>query len=268
MYAKAAWDGWKDFTITKHVDESGTIASFDLTPTDKSMLPLKPYKAGQFITVRVWVPELQCYQNRHYSLSDKNQEGHYRITVKREDGNAAKATPNGIVSTILHELPVGSTVQAAFPIGSFVLPDPAPKNIVLFSAGVGITPNLAILNAVSQEDPAHGPNVSWIQCTRNPAEHVFKKHVAEIADRSDGKVRTVAYYDGVDSVDASAGENIFAQRLNVKEMDRSLLPLDDADAAYFICGPDAFMKDVRRDLEELGVRPKQITIEAFRAGEL
>jgi nitric oxide dioxygenase len=228
------------------------------------MLPLKPYKAGQFITVRMWVDEIGCYQNRHYSLSDVAAADHYRITVKREDGHGA--APAGIISNMLHSLPVGSTVQAAFPIGSFVLPDPVPKNIVLFSGGVGITPNLAILNTVSQADPAAGPNVSWIQCARSPAEHVFKKHVADIAERSNGKVKMSTFYSDV--CEKELGPNVAGHRISVPEMDKSLLPLQDKDAAYFVCGPDSFMKDIRRDLTALGVDPKQVSVEAFHAGEL
>jgi nitric oxide dioxygenase len=264
MYTKGAWDGWKEFKVTKRIDESGSISSLDLVPTDASMLPLKPYKAGQFITVRVWVEALHCFQNRHYSLSDAITPDHYRITVKREDGN--DTNPEGIVSSHLHSLAVGSTVQAAFPIGSFVLPDPAPKNLVLFSAGVGITPNLAILNTVAYKDPSSGPNVSWIQGVRNSAEHVFKSHVAGIAERSNGKVRTAAYYSEQSHVE-NEGEHVYPGRLHVNQMDQSLLALDDPTTLYYVCGPDLFMRDVKRDLEALGVDGKRITIEAFRAGE-
>lgn len=264
MYAKGAWKGWKDFKITEHVDESGTIASLALVPTDASMLPLKPYKAGQFITVRVWVDELGRYQNRHYSLSDAMSPDHYRITVKREDANAEG--PAGIVSSRLHALPVGSTVQAAFPMGSFVLPDPVPENIVLFSAGVGITPNLSILNTLCAKDPSAGPAISWIYSTVGEAEHVFKNHVADIAARSNGKVRTATYYS--DEPAGTDGKTVYSGMVSVPQVDKSLLALDDPTTLYYVCGPDLFMKDVSRDLEALGVDKKRITMEAFHAGEI
>lgn len=264
MYAKGAWVGWKDFEVTKHVDESGTIASFSLIPKDKSMLPLKPYKPGQFVTLRVWVDELGCFQNRHYSLSDSPSPDHYRITVKRED--AAGVNPEGLLSTRLHGLPVGSTVQASFPTGSFVLPEPVPENLVLLSAGVGITPNLAILNTVAAKDPATGPNVSWIQGTRTAAEHVFKNHVADFVARSNGKITSNTFYSR--ETPAEGAEGLHAGHIKVAELDPSLLALQDPKTHYYVCGPDSFMKDVRKGLEDLGVDDKRIVFEAFHAGEV
>jgi nitric oxide dioxygenase len=258
LYSKGAWDGWKDFTITKRVDESGEIASVSLVPTDPSMLPLKAYQPGQFLTLRVWVDDLACFQNRHYTLSDAPSPDSYRITVKRED----KDTPAGLVSTRLHALPVGSTVQAAFPAGSFILPETLPANIVFLSAGVGITPNMAMLNSLTR-DAAPKTNISWIQGSRGPADHVFKQHVAGIVDRSEGKVKSSAHYShGVAVEGAQTG------RIVVDQLDPALLALHDATTEYYVCGPTAFMNDVAQGLEKLGVDKKRVHVEAFRAGEV
>lgn len=264
MYAKAAWDGWKDFTVTKHVDESGRIASFDLVPTDQSMLPLKPYKPGQFVTVRVWVDELGCYQNRHYSLSDQPSQDHHRITVKRED--AWEGLPHGLISTALHGLPVGGTVQVSFPAGSFVLPEQLPENLVLFSAGVGITPNLAILNTVAAKDPAAAPTVSWFQGVTSGAEHVFKNHVADLAARSNGKITNNAYYS--QEKPAQEGNGLHHGHIVVTDVDQALLHLENPKTLYYVCGPSPFMADVQRGLKDLGVDDSRIHVEAFRAGEV
>lgn len=259
LYAKGAWDGWKDFEVTKHIDESGTIASFDLVPTDPSMLPLKPYKPGQFITLRVWVDDLNCYQNRHYTLSDAPQFSHYRVTIKREDLD----DPTGLVSPRLHALPVGGKIQAAFPAGSFVLPDVLPSHVVFLSAGVGITPNMAMLNSLTR-DGVPKTNISWIQGTRGPAEHVFKKHVEGIVANSNGKVQSSAHYsDG-----GATGEGEYDGMVVVENLDPKLLALEDKTTEYYICGPTEFMNDVAKGLEKIGVDPKRVHVEAFRAGEV
>lgn len=263
MYAKGAWQGWKEFKITRHTKESETISSLELVPTDATMLPLKPFKAGQFITVRAWIEELHCFQNRHYSLSDASCEDHYRISVKREDATDV-CHPAGLVSSYLHHLPEGSFIRCAFPAGSFVLPETLPENLVLFSAGVGITPNISILNTVSAKDPAGGPNVSWIQGCRTAAEHIFKAHVDDIASRSEGKVRTAAFY----TKEEPDGDGLHSGKIQVSNLDKSFLALDDPATQYFVCGPDSFMQDIRRDLESLGIDRQRIHIEAFHAGEV
>lgn len=261
LYKKAAWDGWKDFKISKTHDESKHITSFILEPTDASMLPLKPYKPGQFLTVRVMIDELGHYQSRHYSLSDSPQRDHYRITVKREDRDGG-SDPDGLVSTHLHKLPVGSTIQASFPIGSFTLPNPAPENVVLLSAGVGITPNLAMLNTIATSDAA--TNVSWIQGVRKDSHHVFKRHVADLAEKSEGRIKTAAYY----SEGGASEPGTFNGRINVAELDESALALSDPKAQYYVCGPDGFMTSVVADLQARGIDKSRIHFEAFRAGEV
>lgn len=258
LCAKGAWEGWKGFKITEHVDESGHIASLTLVPEDASMLPLKPYKPGQFITLRVWVEELGCFQNRHYTLSDAPSKEHYRVTVKRED----EEDPAGIVSTRLHGLPVGSTVQAAFPAGSFVLPETLPSHIVFLSAGVGITPNLAMLNTLTKGIEIK-TDISWIQGVRGEAEHVFKKHVEDVVARSNGRVKSSAHYS-----QGGAVEGVKSGKIVVEELDPELLALQDKSAEYYVCGPTAFMADVAKGLQKLGVDKERVHVEAFRAGEL
>ncbi|TXT09224.1 hypothetical protein VHUM_02698 [Vanrija humicola] len=260
LYSIGHWQGYKEFEIVSRNDESGTISSFEFVPKDKSQLPLKKYKPGQFVTVRVWVDELGCYQNRHYSLSDAHQEDKYRVTVKREDG--AGDIPAGIVSSKVHALKVGDTIEVAFPVGSFVLPETLPKNVVLFSGGVGITPNLSILNTVTQT--ADGPAVSWIQAVRNPEEHVFKTHVDNLVAKSKGKVQAQAYYNEVDSVE---GEGIYKGFVDVAKLSEDALALSDKEALYYVCGPGPFMHAVKKGLLARGVDEARINIEAFHAGE-
>lgn len=257
LYSKAAWQGWKDFEVRAVHAESPTITSFELVPKDKDMLPLKPYLPGQFITLRVHVPELGCYQNRHYSLSDSPSGDHYRVTIKREAGQ--DSNPDGIVSNIMHSLKAGDTVSAAFPAGSFVLPEKIPENVVLIAGGVGITPNLAMLNQLTSRPAESWPKITWVHGVRSAPEHVFRSHVAKLAEKSGGKLVQQAYYSNGD-------EGANTGRITVEKI-KDTLPLADKDAVYYICGPGNFMTDIERDLIAAGVPKNKINIEAFHAGE-
>lgn len=261
LYAKGAWKGWKDFKITAHTDETYQIASIKLVPTDPSMLPLKPYKPGQFITLRVMVDELGAYQCRHYSLSDSPSPDHYRITVKREDLDGG-SVPDGLVSTRLHKLPVGSTIQCTFPTGSFNLPSPLPEHIVFLSGGVGITPNMSMLNTIVEEGA--GVNISWIQGAQTPDHYAFKQHVDNLVATSNGKIKARAYY----SEGGAEGPNTYNGMVEVPKLDAELLALSDPKAIYYVCGPDPFMTNVVAGLKGRGVDASRIIVEAFRAGEV
>ncbi|BEI84945.1 hypothetical protein CcaverHIS002_0503460 [Cutaneotrichosporon cavernicola] len=261
LYAKAAWDGWKDFKITGHMDETYQIASLEFVPTDPSMLPLKPYKPGQFITIRVMIPELGFYQCRHYSLSDSPAEDRYRVTIKREDLDGG-SVPDGLVSTHLHKLPIGATIQCAFPTGSFHLPNPLPEHVVFLSGGVGITPNMSMFNTLI-EDGAK-TKISWIQAVQTKNHHVFKRHVDRIVAMAGGRIKSEAFY----SEGPAEGPNTHEGFIDVAGLDAETLALQDPKAQYYVCGPDVFMTTMVSALKARGVDAANIHYEAFRAGEV
>ncbi|KAG5461929.1 MAG: globin-like protein [Olpidium bornovanus] len=123
LYKEAAatpggWNGWRKFRVDRKVRESDEIVSFYLPPQDGRALP--KFKPGQYISVRVFVPELGLYQPREYSLSDAPNDKTFRISVKREF--AADARPAGRVSNLLHEgLSEGSEIEVTHPYGDFTL---------------------------------------------------------------------------------------------------------------------------------------------------
>ncbi|GFZ51262.1 hypothetical protein JCM24511_09020 [Saitozyma sp. JCM 24511] len=279
--AAAPWPDFTTFRIANKVEESPSITSFYLQPTDKALLPLRPYLPGQYLTVRVWVEALQHFQCRHYTLSDAPDPAHYRITVKREDGDAngdGDASPDtpssspGMVSNTLHSLPVAADIQASFPAGTFIIPDPLPGHVIFLSAGVGITPNLAMLNSLVDLDldSPKAPKITWIQGARNRVEHVFARHVREIGQKCGEKFHEVVFYS---QPGPSAGMGVMggkhrSGRVDLKALDRETLALHDPEALYYICGPPGFMSAMVQSLVELGVANGNIRFEAFAPGEI
>jgi len=170
---EATWSDWRSFRIVRKVHETAEITSFYLAPTDGKRLPM--YRPGQYISVQVDVESLKYSQARQYSLSRAARvEGDsYRISVKREKGlsvAAAKADGHnaediqarpGYVSNVLHDHKhVGDVVQVSHPAGEFYLEPTSGGSdvesasyrpdhpVVLISAGVGITPMMAMLEAM------------------------------------------------------------------------------------------------------------------------
>jgi nitric oxide dioxygenase len=297
LYAQAGWVGWKPFTVQRRVEESDEIASFYLVPNGDAP-KMDAYKPGQFISVRLFVKELGMHQSRQYvrsrarrpptlisarsySLSDAPSPDHYRISVKRERGLAATRStgPNvadvvvdtadaahpGWLSNLLHDtLRAGAAIDVAFPFGAFVLA-PGAGPVVLLAAGVGATPLLAMLHALLAE-PGVRP-VVWLQAARTPAARPFRAEVAEVARAHPGRLRTALFYSHA-TADVSDGEAFTAGRLTVDAVDPDLLFLEDSTTAYYTCGPDAFMRDVARDLAARGVSADRIHAELFGSGGL
>jgi ferredoxin-NADP reductase len=79
---------------------------------------------------------------RNYSLCGEPKSGTYVIVVKNE---------GGLASAFLHErVRKGDFLEVSAPRGSFTLVYSA-KPIVLLSAGIGITPLLAMLRSMARD---------------------------------------------------------------------------------------------------------------------
>lgn len=139
MYEQAeeqagGWKEYKPFVIAKKERESKEITSFYLKPEDSK--PLPEFQAGQYISIKVRIPDSEYTHIRQYSLSDMPGKDYYRISVKKD----------GVVSSYLHDgLQEGDSIEISAPAGDFVLDHASQKDLVLISAGVGITPMISML---------------------------------------------------------------------------------------------------------------------------
>ena len=131
------------------------MLSIRLEADDQAALP--PALPGQYLTVRI--PGAgDPTPLRSYSLSGDPGTGSYRISVKRED--------HGLVSQWLHaHIEPGSVVEAAAPRGDFYLHRRQHRPVVLISAGIGVTPVLAMLHALSAA--GSGRDIWWLHTTRS-----------------------------------------------------------------------------------------------------
>jgi|tagenome__1003787_1003787.scaffolds.fasta_scaffold20962408_3 ferredoxin-NADP reductase/MOSC domain-containing protein YiiM/ferredoxin len=246
--AAPAWPGFRPMRVAEVRRESATIASFRLVPADGDG-PVPDAAAGQYLTVRVRPDADAPPLVRSYSMSDLPGERGYRISVKRE----------GAGSRYLHDhVTVGDLLDVAAPRGSFVLHD-GTRPVVLVSAGVGATPVLAMLRALVAQ---HGRRpVWWLHGARDGAEHAFGAEVDELLAALPDAHRLVAYSrPGED--DAGGGAFDVAGHLDLGVLERAAVP---ADADYYLCGPDGFMRAIGAALAARGVAPDRILTEAFGA---
>ena len=80
---KETWQDWRNFVVERKVKESTEITSFYLKPQDGKKLP--DFKPGQFLTIKLDIPEQPRPVIRTYSLSDYNKtDNYYRLSIKKE----------------------------------------------------------------------------------------------------------------------------------------------------------------------------------------
>lgn len=232
--------------LAKRVQESADITSFYFTPADGRAL--YPFVAGQHLPIEVQIPGQKGTSKRSYSLSGPPQERRfYRISVKRED--------KGLVSRYLHDhLREGSVIEAHKPSGDFVLPD-ATSPLVLVSAGVGLTPMLSMLHASAEHDRP----VWYVHGARGSSDHAMRREVAALVSANHYAAQHIAY--SRPEKDDVEGRHYHSQgRITA---DKLLALNAGSQAHYMLCGPAAFLADIRNGLEARGVAPEQIHFETF-----
>ncbi|MEN2468677.1 pyridoxamine 5'-phosphate oxidase family protein [Burkholderia sp. GS2Y] len=233
---------WRPLRIARIVDEARAIRSFHFEPADGGTLPA--YEAGQHLTLRITLPGGDTPSIRSFTLSDAPGGAHYRITVKRD----------GHVSAWLHDhAQAGMTLDAQMPRGRFTFDAASPRPAVLVSAGIGITPMVAMLRgALADAEPSR--RVVFVHGAREAADRPFAADLARVA-AADARL-SLHWFDSRPQGDAAAQ----AGRIDIAQLKR-ILSFDDYD--FYLCGPSAFMRDLYDGLRALNVPDERIRFEAF-----
>src|SRR5206468_7090831 len=125
---------------------------------------------GQYVVVRLQATAGGPSLFRSYSLSGPVSTERYRISVKVE--------PNGAAGTYLQQhVRVGDGLDVSSPRGSFILQS-GERPLVLLSAGIGATPVLAMLYALSAARSTR--EVWWLHAARDRQHHPFAAEVRRL----------------------------------------------------------------------------------------
>ncbi len=233
--------------------ESDVISSFYLQRSDGKALAA--YQPGQFLPIRVTIPGHDAPITRTYTLSDAPNSESYRLSIKREGGDA-------LVSNFLHDQAGPDfRLEAMAPRGKFILDQSSDRPVVLLSAGVGITPMIAMTNAIISDGMRTRKfrQTYFIHGARNGAVHAFGRHIRHLAGTHDSLTAHMVYSD------PDAGDQLGVTHDSEGQIDvgllKELLPFDDYE--FYLCGPAPFMQSLYDGLTTLGVRADRIHFEAF-----
>lgn len=247
--AEGGWTGWRDFEVAEIRRESAVVASFVLRPVDGG--PVLRHRPGQYLTLWLDVPG-HAPLKRNYSVSSAPDGRTYRITVKREE--------RGVASGWLHDRArVGTRLRVAAPAGEFVLPERPERPLVLLSGGVGLTPMVAMLEAIAERHP--GLPVHFAHGALDGATHAMGAHVRALAaSRPEGTTRVTVFYQRPRPNDAE-GRDYDRRGVIDEAWLRASTPVKEAD--YFLCGPRPFLRALVGALLAAGVPASRVHYEFF-----
>lgn len=241
--AEGGWTGWRFFKVAEKSKQTDNVTSFKLVPVDNGKMP--EVKAGQYISVRVFVKGQDLIQPRQYTVV-KADATSLTIAVKKIE--AAEKSPAGMVSNTLHnDINEGDVVEVSFPVGEFNLPE-GNGELCLLSAGIGITPLFAMLKEAVKKDPTR--KISFVHVCKNKEAIPFREELALVV-----KEGNVSFEVFETSEHGRPSEDFF----------KSLV---SQGADYCICGPVPFMKLAASELVKNGVAENKIHAEKFGTGAI
>jgi uncharacterized protein len=255
---KLSWNGFRKFQVVAKVPETKDITSFYLAPHDGKELP--GFLPGQFLTFQVAVPSHPQPVIRCYSLSDSPfHPDRYRVSIKRVPApRDDPSAPPGLISNYFHDsLNENDIVDVKAPSGHFHLSMTKKTPVVLLAGGVGITPVLSMLNAITEMGSQR--EVWFFLGVRDKTEHIMKEHL-EMMARENENVTLNVFYSAPAETDVINEDYHAKGRVNVENI-KTILPSNNFD--FYICAPPPMVKDLRTDLAGWGVPKKNIHFEAF-----
>jgi nitric oxide dioxygenase len=244
LYEETGGGEWREWQVVERVAETPDVVTFRLRPLDDR--PVRAFRAGQYVSVRVGLPD-GARQARQYSLTGAPDSAVRQISVKRVPGD--EVTPQGEVSNHLHaQVREGGVLELSEAYGDLVLDDAPDTPLLLASAGIGVTPMVAMLAQLA--GTGHPAPVTVVHADRSPADHALRTdHEAYTAKLPQASAHF--WYER----EAPAGTRSGLADLT----DVPVLPGTRA----YLCGPLPFMRAVRGQLIEKGVAPADIHYEVF-----
>ena len=236
-------------TLAKVVVESENVKTFRFLAQRRIL-----FLPGQYATFEFKnVPDGSESEVRTWTLSEApnsiNGDNTLDITVKR--------VPEGLISNWLHDhAEVGLKVRlngvqgemTAVRLDAQTDKPMVPEHILLVSAGIGITPNVAMVRGIGAFELQNKTHITMIHAERLEADLLFQNEL----NRRAGSYPNFSYTNIISS----------QQGRLTRDMLADLMPDEKQQHAY-ICGPRLFMTDVTKHLVALGVPAANIHTESF-----
>jgi nitric oxide dioxygenase len=189
-------------------------------------------------------------QLRQYSLVNAAGTGELAFAVKPVA--AAGDQPEGEVSSwIGANAYVGDILDVTVPFGDLPVPAQDGRPLVLISAGIGITPMIAILEFLAANAP--DTPVRVLHADRSVQSHPLRERQCELLGQLPNASLQIWYEDGPTAGKAGVHRGLLT--LNGVELPNA--------ADIYLCGGNGFVQAIRSQLVARGVPGDRVHCELF-----
>ena len=227
-------------------EASDTVSvAFEIPEGDKSTFD---YTSGQYLTLKFNINGNE--ERRSYSMCSSPFSGEpIRIAVKRVD--------KGLVSNHINDvIKVGDQIEVMSPQGNFTLETSLEqKTYVAFAAGSGITPIWSMIKSVLDNEP--GSKFVLFYGNKTSDSTIFKNEIDSLTGD-----RLSVYHILSREETGNSITNGRIDKNKATELLKSNLDLLKSKA-FFMCGPEEMIFNVKDVLQNLGVSEDKIKFELF-----
>jgi ring-1,2-phenylacetyl-CoA epoxidase subunit PaaE len=209
------------------------------------------FKQGQHLTLKTEIGGEEV--RRSYSICTAPHEQDLRVAVKKVDG--------GVFSTwATEQLKVGDWLEVMAPQGHFFteLSPAHEKTYVAFAAGSGITPIMSILRTTLVQEPKS--RFILFYGNRSFDTIIFREQLEELKNLYPERL-SVHHVLSRESL----GNDLFKGRIDgvkCRRFGQFFFDPSEVDA-YFLCGPEEMVFEVKDALAALGADAKRVHFELF-----
>ena len=229
--------------IVKETNDTVSV-SFQVPEDLKEAYAFTP---GQYLTLKLTINNEE--QRRSYSICSSSAED---ITV------AVKRVENGLVSSYLNEvLKENDEIEVMTPEGNFTLETGQAKKrkFVGFAAGSGITPIMSMIKQLSMDEKE--TVFTLFYSNKMESDVIFKHQLDQLA----GDNLKINYIYTRQKLNNPLLEGRI-DKSKATELIKADLSCLNADA-FYLCGPEEMIFNVKSALEEFGVLNTKIKFELF-----
>ena len=217
--------------IIKETEDTITLVFAQETGEEKLQ-----YEAGQYL--HLFIDD----RSKMYTLSSAPYEDFIHISVKKHKD----------FSLLLHELKIGDEIEYLGPFGFLTLSeideDQKDYDMVILSAGIGITPFYSILKEKAREGFSDTTHLFYANKDR---EHtIFYQQFSDM-EKEHPNFHVHHYWSVEDN------------KLSLEKIKNEIKDFDSK--IFLICGPTLFVEDFWKQLKDVGVDEDVIYTESFFA---
>ncbi|MBQ7889697.1 MAG: iron-sulfur cluster-binding domain-containing protein [Erysipelotrichaceae bacterium] len=236
--ANALHPGVQHLKVNKIVENENAKTYYLEANAEKGTKSLAYFSAGQYLSIELEIGKMKL--NRPYSLASSPKEalaGTYMLTIKRVDGGLAS-------NYILDNWAVGTEVTASEPLGTFTYePLRDAKTVIGLAGGSGITPFRSLAKAIVDGD--EDAELVLLYGTNTLKEAIFQEEFKELQKLSPKfKLVNVLSAEDMDGVEKG---------FITAELIKKYAP---EQYSIFMCGPQAMVNFVDKEIEKLNLRKK------------